>query len=277
MDLVAPLAAKAMTVCIRGACDMTMTSNFLRTQVDTIEELTFAYQGWEICSLPRIVALRNEMQRPENREIIARLPGMPAGRFDSDLITGAADAYVLSFSQESFQGIYESRSTGMIIPMGHFSLGHNSPVKPDYTQISYAEITQRGIQNISAEQWAFFREEFIFRGGFNEALFMMDVIDLFTLLKERGKQVVIIGLNEAVGRDQPILAFFAKINTIVRPLVREFGFAYIDVNDFIKTESDLAADGHFGGPHFAREVYMKISDAILAKLRAPQHFIADAA
>ncbi len=269
--------AKAMTVCIRGACDMTMTSNFLRNQVNTVEELTFAYQGWEICSLPRIVALRNEMQLSKNREIVARLPGIPAGRFESDLIAGASDAYVLSFSQESFQGIYQSKSTGMIIPMGHFGLGHNSLVKPDYTKMPYEEIIERGIQNISAAQWAFFREEFIFRGGFNEALFMMDVIDIFTLLKERGKQVVINGLNEAVGRDKPILAFFAKINAIVRPLVREFGFAYIDVNDFIRTESDLAQDGHLGGPHFAREVYLKISDAILAKLRAPRQIIADAA
>ena len=269
--------AKAMTVCIRGACDMTMTSNFLRNQVNTVEELTFAYQGWEICSLPRIVALRNEMQLSKNREIVARLPGIPTGRFESDLIAGASDAYVLSFSQESFQGIYQSKSTGMIIPMGHFGLGHNSLVKPDYTKVPYEEIIERGIQNISTAQWAFFQEEFIFRGGFNGALFMMDVIDIFTLLKERGKQVVIIGLNEAVGRDKPILAFFAKINAIVRPLVREFGFAYIDVNDLIKTESDLAADGHLGEPHFAREVYLKISDAILAKLRAPRQIIADAA
>ena len=261
-------AQKAMTVCIRGACDMTMTSNFLRTQVNTIEELTFAYQGWEICSLPRIVALHEEMKRPRNQEIIARLPGIPEGRFETDLVAGKSDAYVLSFSQESFQGIYQSRSTGMIIPMGHFALGHNMANKMDYTKVPYEEIVERGIKNISEAQWAFFQQEFIFRGGFNEALFMMDVIDIFTMLQAKGKRVVVIGLNAKVGRDKPILAFFGKINEIVAPLVKEYGFDYIDVNDFIKDEDDLAADGHFGGPHFAREVYLKISDAILAKLRA---------
>ena len=278
LDTAAATAApKTMTVCIRGACDMTMTSNFLRTRVETIEELTFAYQGWEICSLPRIVALADEMRRPKNQEIIARLPGMPAGRFDSDLIAGVADAYVLSFSQESFQGIYQSRSTGMIIPMGHFGLGQYQAAKIDYTGIPHDELVERGIKNISAAQWEFFRQEFIFRGGFNEALFMMDVIDIFTRLKERGKQVVIIGLNSAVGRDKPILAFFAKINGIVRPLVSEFGFDYVDVGDFIKSEDDLAADGNFGGPHFAREVYLKIADAILERLRPAEPAIADAA
>ncbi len=269
--------AKSMTVCIRGACDMTMTSNFLRTRVDTIEELTFAYQGWEICALPRIAALHDELRRPKNQEIIAQLPGMPEGRFDTDLIDGVADAYVLSFSQESFQGIYQSRSTGMIIPMGHFGLGQYQATKVDYTKIPYDELIERGIKNISAAQWAFLQREFIFRGGFNEALFMMDVIDIFTRLKERGKQVVIIGLNSGVGRDKPILAFFDKINTIVRPLVSEFGFAYVDVNEFIKSEADLAADGQFGGPHFAREVYSKVADAILERLRPVELAIADAA
>ena len=270
-------ARKTMTVCIRGACDMTMTSNFLRTRVETIEELTFAYQGWEICALPRIAALADEMRRPRNQEIVARLPGIPAGRFETDLVAGVADAYVLSFSQESFQGIYQSRSTGMIIPMGHFGLGQYQAVKPDYTKIPYDALLERGIKNISAEQWGFFQAEFIFRGGFNEALFMMDVIDIFTSLKDRGKQAVIVGLNSQVGRDKPILAFFAKINAIVRPLVIEFGFGYVDVNEFIRSEDDLASDGNFGGPHFAREVYLKIADAILARLRSTELVIADAA
>ncbi len=275
-DAPAPETRKTLTVCIRGACDMSMTSNFLRTKVNTVEELTFAYQGWEICSLPRIVALHEEVQKPENQAIIAQLPGMPAGRFESDLAAGTSDVYVLSFSQESFQGLYQSRSTGMIIPMGHFGLGHGGVVKTDYTTIAYDEIVKRNIQNISPEEWAFFRQEFAFKGGFNEALFMIDVIRIFDQLKAKGKHVVIIGLNAEIGNDKPILAFFKKINQIVKPLVVEFGFDYIDVNDFIKSQNDLAADGHFGGPHFAREVYARISDAILAKLQ-PTAPIANAA
>ncbi len=266
-DAPVPETHKAVTVCIRGACDMSMTSNFLRTKVNTVDELTFAYQGWEICSLPRIAALHDEVRRPENQAIIAKLPGMPAGRFDTDLATGTSDVYVLSFSQESFQGLYQSKSTGMVIPMGHFGLGHSLAVKMDYTALSYDEIVKRNIQNISQQEWDFFRQEFTFKGGFNEALFMIDVIRIFDQLKAQGKHVVIIGLNAQVGNDKPILAFFEKINQIVRPLVNEFGFDYIDVNDFIKGQNDLAADGHFGGPHFAREIYAKISDAILAKIQ----------
>ena len=256
------------TVCIRGACDMSMTSNYLRTRVDTLEELTFAYQGWEICSLPRIVAAHDELGRAENQALIARLPGMPPGRFDSDLMHGIADAYVLSFSQESFHGSYRARSTGLVVPMGHFSLGWHQREKMDYTQLSYAELLARGVKGVSAEQWESFTSEFEFVGGFDPDRFVADVRKLFTMLRERRKTIIVIGLNSQVGRDRYILAFFARINALVLPIVREFGVDYIDVNQFVRQESDLAQDGALGGPHFAREVYRKLADAILPLLPA---------
>jgi FkbH-like protein len=256
-------AGHALTICIRGACDMSMTSNFLRTKVNTLEELTYAWQDWEICSLPRIIALHEEVKTPENQRLIAGLPGMPPSRFESDVIAGTSDAYVLSFSQESFHGLYRAKSTGMILPMGHFSIGHMRNDKLDYTGVPYAEIEHTGI---SRAQWDFLRAEFEFLGGFDEKLFVSDIQRVFTLLLMHSKPVIIIGLNEAVGTDNYILNFFANINRIVRPLAAQFGFAYIDVNDFIKTEDDLSPDGVRGGAHFARNIYAKIADAILACL-----------
>ncbi len=262
-DIATATTGHATTICIRGACDMSMTSNFLRTRANTLEELTFAWEGWEICSLPRIIALHEEIKTPENQRIIAQLPGMPPGRFDSDVITGLSDGYVLSFSQESFHGLYRAKSTGMILPMGHFSLGHMRNEKLDYTSVPHAEIEETFVPGISKAQWDFFLSEFEFLGGFNEKLFVSDIQRVFTLLFMHGKPVIIIGLNEAVGTDRYILDFFANINRIVQPLARQFGFSYIDVNDFIKTEDDLAPDGVRGGAHFARNIYAKIADAIL--------------
>jgi FkbH-like protein len=266
--------ANALTVCIRGACDMSMTSNFLRTKVNTLEELTYAWEGWEICSLPRIIALHEEIQRPENQRIIAQLPGMPPGRFDSDILAGRSDAYVLSFSQESFHGLYRAKSTGMVLPMGHFSIGHMRNEKFDYTSLPYSEIEKGKIPGISRAQWEFFLQEFEFLGGFKEALFISDLQRVFTLLYLHGKKVVIIGLNSSTGNDAYILGFFANINRIVEPLARQFRFSYIDINPFLHGLDDLAPDAAKGGAHFARHVYAKIADAILAELSAKERLAA---
>jgi FkbH-like protein len=255
-----------MTICIRGACDMSMTSNVLRTKAETLEELTYAWNGWEICTLPRIIALHDELQRPENQAIIAKLPGMAPGRFDSDVITGKSDAYVLSFSQESFHGLYRSKSTGMVLPMGHFSIGHMRREKFDYTSLSFNEIAQADIPGITRAEWDTFTTEFEFLGGFNEALFIADIQNVFTRLAQHRKPVIIIGLNERIGTDSYILAFFANINRIVKPLAAQAGFHTIDINDYVRGPSDLAPDNIQGGAHFARHIYANLADAILTTL-----------
>lgn len=254
-------------VCLRGACDLMMTSNFLRTRVSTIEEFNYAYEEWEIVTTPRIVALHKDLKDERNREIIARLPGIPSNRFDSAIITEEADIYVLSFSQESFHGLYQSKTTGMILPMGTYHLPYFMPEGPetkfDYTSLSYDEILEHKMSNISAEQWEFFRNEFTFFGGFNQDLFIKDVRYIFNRLLNAQKKVIVIGLNERIGRDQKILDFFGKINSLIKPMVEKYGFDYIDLQDIVHSEDDLANDGVLGGTHFDRAIYKNLSDRIL--------------
>jgi FkbH-like protein len=259
---------KKLTVCIRGACDMTMMSNFLKTSVNTIEELDYDYQGWQIATQPRIAALHDVVKLPENQAILAKLPGQPPGRFKTDLAEGRANVYVMSFSQESFQGLYRSKSTDLIIPMGNFGLGGYRMQEIDYTKLSYQEIIDAGVKSVSAEQWDFFTSEFEFMGGFNEAIFVPDVRQILGNLRTKGKRTIIVGLNSHVGRDTAILSFFARINAIVEPLAAEFGCDYVDINPLFHDENDLAKDGLFGGPHFARHVYVKISEEVLARIRS---------
>jgi FkbH-like protein len=273
-DAAPQTAPHAMTICIRGACDMSMTSNFLRTKADTLEELTYAWNGWEICSLPRIVALHDEVQRPANQAIIARLPGMPPNRFATDIITGTSDAYVLSFSQESFHGLYRSKTTGMVLPIGHFSIGHMKREKFDYTSMRFEEIAGAQIPGITREEWEFFTAEFEFLGGFNEALFTADIQHVFARLRQHGKPVIIISVNEKIGTDDHLLAFFANINRIVKPLALQSGFHTIDINDHVRTTDDLAPDNILGGAHFARHVYANLAQAILAILSTPSRKVA---
>ncbi len=256
------------TVCIRGACDLMVTSQYLRTKVKTIEEFNYGYHGWEICSLPRIIALRNEIRLPANQAIIKRLPGMPVTRFDSGVINGAADAYVLSFSQESFCAYFRSKSTGMILPLRHLSINQwaHAENKPDYTSMPFDEVKKALGAGTTREQWEYIRSEFEFLGGFKPVMFINDVHDTLSLLKSYNKPVIILGLNDHVGRDTYILDFFKKINEIVAPIVAEYGFPYIDITKFIHSENDLAKDGIFGGPHFARHVYAEIADEIFRNL-----------
>ncbi|MGX7345004.1 HAD-IIIC family phosphatase [Acetobacter pasteurianus] len=259
-----------LTICLRGACDLMMTSNFLRTRVSTIEEFNYAYEEWEIVTTPRILALHEDLKDERNQDIIARLPGIPSNRFDSAVITETADVYVLSFSQESFHGLYESKSTGMILPMGTYHFPYYLPEGPtakfDYTSFTYQDILDRGMSNVSEEQWNFFRNEFSFRGGFDKFLFIHDLHYTFNRLKNSGKKVIILGLNDKIGSDVRILEFFSKINEIVSNLAMLYDYPVINMRDFVNSEDDLANDGMKGGTHFNRAVYKSVSDAIIESI-----------
>jgi FkbH-like protein len=251
------------TICIRGACDMSIMSNFLRTRADTIEELNYTYWGWGIYALPRIAALHDELQDPRNQAIIAQLPGIPPARFQTDIWEGRADAYVMSFSQETFYGLYRARSTGLTIPLHSFQFDPAWVVpKSDYTAWTYDDLVARNVTGISQEQWEFFRSEFEFVGGFNEDIFRSDISKIFSRLMAARKQVVILGMNTRIGRAAWLLEFFAKINSIVQPLSEEHGFAFIDISDYVRSEADLAPDGLFHGPHYSREVHRRLADDI---------------
>ncbi|QEE86586.1 HAD-IIIC family phosphatase [Acetobacter oryzoeni] len=267
-------SANRLKVCIRGACDMMMTSNFLRTKVDTVEEFNYPYEGWEIVTTPRIVYVAGEdLKDQRNREIVARFPAMPPHRFDTDILEETSDVYVLSFSQESFHGLYQSKTTGMILPLGNVGLpwyympgGHawDPYSKNDYTKLTYQEVLDWGITTgCTKDQWEFFREEFIFFGGFNKELFENDIHYIFNRLRNANKKVIILGLNSKIGKDIDLMKFNEKINIIVEPIVAKYGFHYLKMENFVKSEDDLANDGALGGAHFDRLVYKNISDKIL--------------
>lgn len=259
-------------VCVRGACDLMMTSNFLRTRVTTIEEFNYPYEQWEIITTPRVVAVHEDLKDIRNRDIVAKLPGIPSHRFDSAILTEEADVYVLSFSQESFHGLYKSRTTDMVIPMGTYHFPYFMPegpsVKYDYTSFSYEDILDRGLSGISEDQWNFFKNEFVFQGGFDRDLFIQDIHYVFDRLTKSRKHVIILGLNDKIGNDTMILEFFSNINEIVSDVAEHYGFPVISMQQFIKSENDLANDGAKGGTHFTREVYKNISDTILKTIEA---------
>lgn len=264
---------KSTTICIRGACDMMMTSQFLRSRATVIEEFNYIHKGWEICPLPYCLMIQDEALRPENQAILARLPGFPNNRFASAMMDEATQDCVFSFSQETFCGYYRIRSTGLVLPIMHHNLWPYDREKRDYTKATYSEICELGVNGVTEAQWNSFRDELEFVGGFDKSRFTECVRWNFDYFKSRGKRVIVVGLNDKIGRDAYVMEFFGMINRIVRPLAAEYGCDYIDINRFVQSEADLAKDDILGGAHYSRLVYAQIADAIYNHEFAPPEFL----
>jgi len=250
-------------VCVRGACDLSMMAHYLRTRFDTIEEFQFPYQGWGIHPVARVIALEEEVHSPDGQALIKKLPGMPPKRFESAINDGSADVYVLSFSSEFFPGLQRSRSTGMIFPFHNNFIGN-----VDYNSVSYETILQRsnGAVEFSASDWAFMQDEFEYVGFIDEALLAADISKIFKKLE--GKIVIVLMLNTQISGENAaqkwILNWFAKINSVVLPLVNAFGYYKIDVNEFVCDVDDLVDPLEDPGVHYKREVYMKLAERVAA-------------
>jgi hypothetical protein len=59
-------------------------------------------------------------------------------RFESRLLHGQADCYILSFTQDATTQYYQSRSTGLIVPL---SLDHVTT--RDLTRVDYEELAEK--------------------------------------------------------------------------------------------------------------------------------------
>lgn len=250
------------TICLRGACDMMMTAQFLRTKTNVIEEFNYIYMGWTIFSVPRVVASYNEIMSIENQEILTKLPGIPFNMYASDIIEETADIYILSFPQESFPGYYRIKKTGLILPMSHNNLWPHEHIKRDYTKCTYEEIINMGVTGISETEWTYFCHELEFVGGFDENRFVNDVSWVIEHLLNKNKKVLILGLNDNIGRNEFIMNFFHKINIIMKDISEKYNLDFIPISHLIKNENDLAQDGMLDGTHFARRIYSEISNEI---------------
>ena len=238
-----------------GACNLAMAASYLRQWFQVTEEFNYPFHDWGIFPLPRIIASAEEAKSPANQAILARLPGMPPTRYDSFIIDGTPDAFVISFSSESFCGYYRARSTGLVIPLLNSRIG-----KRRFSELTFEQLKEKGVAGVSAEQWRFMQEELEFLGAFDAKRFEDDVRRTLQIAASHNKPVILIGLNQMVGRDQPILSLFGRVNAIVAPLAAAFGFPVIDVMDFIQSEADIADD--MGGAHYQRHVYAKIAAEI---------------
>ncbi len=238
-----------------GACNLAMAASYLRQWFEVQEEFNYPYHDWGIFPLPRIIASAADAKRPENQQLLAKLPGMPATRYNSFILDGSADAFVLSFSSESFCGYYRARSTGLVIPMINDRIGKRS-----FAGLSYEAILQNGVAGLSAAQWQFMQEELEFLGDFDAERFAADARRTLEITQSHGKPVIVIGLNEKIGRNKHILGLFGRINGIVNTLAGQFNMPVINVEQFIHAESDIADD--MGGAHYSRHVYAAMAQEV---------------
>ncbi len=243
-------------ICVRGACDLSMMTHYLRPKFDMIEEFPYPYQEWGIHPVARAVALERELDTPEGRNLLTRMPGLPEGRFKTAINSRAADAYVLSFSPELRSSLYRSHSTGILMT---FTCGVVND--RDFAETSYERIceTQGRNPSFSAADWTFMQEEFAFTGVLGMAQLACDVTAMFETL--RGKTVIILRLNTSVGKKCWELEWFGRINEIVIPLAEQFGFTVVDLADFVRGPEDLDNPDDIGA-HFSRDVYRRLANRI---------------
>ena len=243
-------------ICLRGACDLSMMSHYLRARFDTIEETQYPYKGWNIHPLARAVALHDELNTEAGRALVAAMPGLPPGRFDTAVNTGAADVYVLSFSQEVFPRQYRSKSTGLTVPLSNWFVGNI-----EFSGTPYGKIAGKAKEfGVSEEQWKFLQSDLTRAGHIDEELLAADVGKMFDKL--RGKRVIVLGLNTKVGSNKWLLERFDQINRVVLPIARTAGCRIIDLNDYIHGTDDLiSADND--GAHYRRDIYRALAERVM--------------
>lgn len=256
----------SLQVCLRGACDLAMTSFFLKTKFETIEEFNYSVHPWEVHTNARSLGLYKDQESDlDIRTILEKTPGPDFNRYNSDIIQEKSDVYVISFGQEGFMSSYRHKKTGLILSLrcGHMFPGVDA-CDADYTSLAYNDVKDF-LTDTTEEKWNYFKENYEFIGGFRNSdivkeQFQNDVIHIFTRLKHAQKKVIILGLNEKIGRLPGLVELWSSINSIVKPLAEAYEYDYIDINDYVKTEADLTDDLH--GTHYKRSLYKKFSDII---------------
>ena len=243
-------------LCVRGACDLSVMAHYLRPKFDIIEEFPYPYQGWSIQPVARAVALERELDTPEARALLARIPGLPPRRFKTAVNSREADAYVLSFSPELNAALHRSRSTGLLMTFR----GDGVPNR-NFSETSYERIRAALGQapSFSAAEWAFMQEEFAFAGLLDMAQLERDATAMFETL--RGKTVIVLRLNTSVGQKCWALEWFGRINDVITPLAKKFGFAIVDLANFVRGSEDLDSPEDIG-VHFSRDVYRRLANRI---------------
>ncbi len=245
----APAAPAPLKLCLRGAGFL---APFLKGQFNVVVEGTSTYHSWGIFPVARAVAVHEEAASAAGRALLEKLPGMPPGRFTSEINTGGADVYVLSFATEIFAPLFRSRSTGMVLPLSAaFMKGLNS------SNSGYAGIADKAAAaGITEEDWDYLQGEFEYVGLLNEKILADDLKTIFELL--RGKTVIVLMLNTTAGNSQRLLMLYGKINALVRPLAETYGLETVETNDFVHGVEDLVQPDS-NGATFKPEVYARIA------------------
>ncbi len=243
--------ASRTSICLRGACDLSMMSHYLRTRFNTIEETSYPYQGWIIHPLARAVALADELDTEAGKAFIAKMPGLPPDVFSTALNTRAADVYVLSFSQERFAHLYQSRSTGLTIPLSNSTVGNI-----EFRETPFESVAEKVAGSITREEWDFLQSDLSRGRHVDKDLLASDVKKLFEKLQ--GKLVIVLRLNTVVGSNKWLLQMFDQTNRIVLPIAAAAGCHIINLADYVKSPDDLVRADN-GGDHYRRDIYQNLA------------------
>lgn len=241
-------AAARLKLCVRGAG---LLAPHLKQHFNVVVEGASTFRNWGIYPVARAVAVHEQVTSPAGRALLEKLPGIPPGRFTSEINTGGSDVYVLSFASEIFPTLFRSKSTGMVLPLSGAFIGALSSAKTTYAAVA----EKAAAAGVTEPVWDFLRKEFEFVGVTDATILADDLKTMFEML--RGKTVIVVMLNSTIGSGQRLLTLYEKINAVVRPMIEPYGLHAIEINDFVRGPDDLAADGNGGA--FKAGIYKQIA------------------
>jgi len=242
-----------MTICVRGACELDQTAHYLR-HFKVLKEFTFPYRGWGIAQpLVQFAEVFEEEQNSRNREVFERLPGLQRRCLNSAVFTGAADAYVLSFSLEPAWGNYKFKPTGMVVPL-RFQDG-TVDIEAEITSLSFDDLKQKTKVDVAEADWGWFRDNFEYVSHFDPERFARNLDKILSRLA--GKIVVIIQLNTKFGKQRGKLEVNRKINEAVAAIATRHEVSLIELDRLILADGEALS-----AYHFEREVYLRLADEI---------------
>jgi FkbH-like protein len=256
-------------ICMRGPCDLQIAAHYLQ-EYSIIGEHAYPFRGWAIHPAARLITVGEEERRAELESVLLKVPSYPRQAFASTVLTGEADHYVLSFSLEILESQYQSKSTGLILPLNMAGVDGKN-----FSSLDYKEMYNVPGFTLDEDEWHALQDEFEFFGANDPGLLRADLINIFGKLT--GKHIILLKLNENVGDNRWTLDRWKEVNQITQevydglPQRQKLDVDFIDLNEFVRGPEDLDDPN---GAHFARHVYRKVADRIKEVIgrRAPGHY-----
>jgi FkbH-like protein len=248
--------AEAVSIAIRGPCELVQCAHYLRPYFNITEEFQTAWSGWVIQRpLLRYIALGEELIERGITDCSGL--GLPKnfGALDFPALRSAGleagvDVGLYSFSLETNNPLYRHKETGLLVP---FMVGKMETA--DVASMPIEAIMEVN-QNVERHALELFQQHFAFHSRYNKEQLEADVQVFARKLREAGRPFIIVEAFDDIERiNREIYRERAEVNQIVRKHLKDLpGAHFVSYNEFVKDMFEEVQENHF-----TREVYARLA------------------